>query len=905
MHSRLGPHSLLPLAIAAALLTACGGGSSNTKPSPPPAGNNPPPQQVCNDPNAANHGGPLPCVYRYQGPLYNATVPINADRAHAAGFTGQGVKIGILDSGADRSIPSLTQAVVWYRNYMPADQADPNREDVRGHGSIMAQLAAGRRSGEFPGGAAPGALVYAARICTDQGLCDIYDRVVPATRDMAAEGVRIFNFSIGGAAWRGTEPVCLPDSTDPVCVTAYNNTIAPEVLATNPLYIWATGNDGNATQPSVSAAFPAMFPHLRGNWLAVVGGYVEPNGTVQRLETSSSMCGVAAQWCITAPGSGRFLPGPGVGSSGGGVGTSLATAITTGAAAVVSSAFPWMGGDLIQLSLLTTATDLGAPGVDEVFGWGLINLERAIRGPAQFAFGDVTANVNREGSWTWANDIGGAGGLIKTGIGRLLLSGDNSYSGATFVDGGTLALSGTLRSPVTVRSGGTFEALGGTIHGSYTAQAGSTTALQVGSPLRVHGTASLDGTLRILAPASAGYAVGDHETLLFAEAINGRFSSVQVASGFFYDATLTYNLTTLVANLTRKSAAAAAAKAGAMGATLDGASHFDALMAWSEANGFVADAAKVLNAPDQAAALNALSSLSGEIHGSARNGLLQTSDQVARTLGDRVEALSRQGGAGGWFAAQTASGDLAQSGFGTIETRGNNLLAGADAEIGAATVGGVIGKGKARSEVHGDRFEADRVLAGVYGRVDGERGYVSGSLTREWLDVEVSRNVAGDRVRAERDDKIDQVRVEAGLKRTVSPFVAVRSATYRMGGFAESGSDLGLVAGADTHTATFGEIGARYAANFRLGGGDAWLSATARYQRVLNGAGSGFAASFAGAPVSFTARGQDIERERGVLGLSFNHAFREGWTWFVDAEAEIDGGGIEGRRVSVGVRGAF
>lgn len=897
---------ILVVALSAAMMTACGGGSSNTKPNTqPPANNNPPPTQVCNDPNASNRGGPLPCVYRYQGPLYNATVPINADRAHAAGFTGQGVKIGILDSGADRSIPSLTQAVVWYRNYMPADLADPSREDVDGHGSLVAQLAAGRRSGEFPGGAAPGAQVYAARICTDQGLCDIYDRVVPATRDMAAEGVRIFNFSIGGAAWRGTEPVCAESSTDPVCTTAYGNTIAPEVLATNPLYIWGAGNGGNATQPSVRAAFPAMFPHLRRNWLAVVGGYVEANGTVQRLETSSSMCGVAAQWCITAPGSGRFLPGPGVGRSGGGVGTSLATAITTGAAAVVSSAFPWMGGDLIQLSLLTTATDLGAPGVDEMFGWGLIDLERAVRGPAQFAFGDVTANVNREGSWTWANDIGGAGGLTKTGVGRLLLSGNNRYSGATFVEGGTLALSGSLRSPVTVRSGGTFEALGGTIHGSYTAQAGSTTALQVGSPLRVNGAASLDGTLRILAPSSSGYQVGSSETLLFAEAINGRFSSVQVASGFFYDATLSYGPSTLVANLTRKSAAAKAAEVGAMGAALDGASHFDALMAWGEVNGFVADAAKVLNAPDQDSALKALASLSGEIHGSARNGLLQTSDQVARTLGDRVEALSRQGGAGGWFAVQTASGDLAQSGFGTVETRGNALLAGADAEIGAATVGGVIGTGKARSEVHGDRFEADRVLAGVYGRLDGERGYVSGSLTREWLDVEVNRDVAGDRVRSERDDEIDQVRIEAGLKGVVSPFVAVRSATYRMGGFAESGSDLGLVAGADTHTATFGEIGARYAQNFRLGGGEAWLSATARYQRVLDGAGSGFSASFVGAPVSITARGQDIERERGVLGLSFNHAFRDGWTWFVDAEAEVDDGGIEGHRVSAGVRGSF
>jgi subtilase-type serine protease len=31
--------------------------------------------------------------------------------------------------------------------------------------------------------------------------------------------------------------------------------------------------------------------------------------------------------------------------------------------------------------LLTTATDLGAPGVDDIYGWGLINLKKAIEGP--------------------------------------------------------------------------------------------------------------------------------------------------------------------------------------------------------------------------------------------------------------------------------------------------------------------------------------------------------------------------------------------------------------------------------------------------------------------------------------------------------------------------------------------
>ena len=126
-----------------------------------------------------------------------------------------------------------------------------------------------------------------------------------------------------------------------------------------------------------------------------------------------------------------------------------------------------------------------------------------------------------------------------------------------------------------------------------------------------------------------------------------------------------------------------------------------------------------------------------------------------------------------------------------------------------------------------------------------------------------------------------------------------------MGGFTEQGSTLGLTAGADTHVSHFGEMGARYTTSVDLAGGDAWLTASARWQRVLSGAETGFTAAFNGAPVLFNARGQDLDRNSGVLGLTFGQSFAEGWTWFVDAEAEVAGGDVTGRRVSAGVRGAF
>ena len=63
--------------------------------------------------------------------------------------------------------------------------------------------------------------------------------------------------------------------------------------------------------------------------------------------------------------------------------------------------------------------------------------------------------------------ISGEGSVTKTGDGLLALSGANTYTGATSVKEGSLALTGSLQSPVTVASGATFTGYG-TINGNLT-----------------------------------------------------------------------------------------------------------------------------------------------------------------------------------------------------------------------------------------------------------------------------------------------------------------------------------------------------------------------------------------------------------------------------------------------------
>ncbi|WP_426880368.1 autotransporter-associated beta strand repeat-containing protein, partial [Serratia bockelmannii] len=155
----------------------------------------------------------------------------------------------------------------------------------------------------------------------------------------------------------------------------------------------------------------------------------------------------------------------------------------------------------------------GAPGIDALYGWGMINLGKAINGPgmfytvedipAEFRIPDPTgvaygptqfvANIPGRGAevdagtlharkcddvhcgWEiYSNNISGHGGLTKEGAGILELTGANTYAGPTLVNQGRLAINGSVTSAVSVQSGGIVGG-SGTV-GSLTARRGGTVA---------------------------------------------------------------------------------------------------------------------------------------------------------------------------------------------------------------------------------------------------------------------------------------------------------------------------------------------------------------------------------------------------------------------------------------------
>ncbi len=134
------------------------------------------------------------------------------------------------------------------------------------------------------------------------------------------------------------------------------------------IFVWAAGNDG-AAQSSALSAIPRVIPEMQGHFINVVAW----DSATGRLADYSNACGVTMDYCITAPGTDITADNAVVS------GTSFAAPIVSAAVATLRQAFPYMTSPQITSLLFETARDIGAPGVDAVYGHGMLDMERATR----------------------------------------------------------------------------------------------------------------------------------------------------------------------------------------------------------------------------------------------------------------------------------------------------------------------------------------------------------------------------------------------------------------------------------------------------------------------------------------------------------------------------------------------
>jgi hypothetical protein len=306
------------------------------------------------------------------------------------GALGQGVVVGVVDSGIRASHVDLAGQIAPGGTDLVNGDSDPNDDTDDGHGTFVSGIIAAARNNLGMVGVAYGSKLLAVKV-TDEDQNQDFRRTAAGIDYAVTHGARVINLSLVNRSDAHVEAALLRAASAGVVVAM------------------AAGNAGGGG-PSYFAAFA---PNMSGAGIAV--GAVNADGTIAPF---SNVAGGLAQWYMVAPGvnifstsnsnDAAFRTDPG--------GTSWATAHVSGAAAVLMSLFPNLTAAQVVDILFTAATDLGAPGVDPVYGHGLLNLGRAI------------APIGEVETPTDDSDSGGGGSGAGVAIGALVVGGGLAYA---------------------------------------------------------------------------------------------------------------------------------------------------------------------------------------------------------------------------------------------------------------------------------------------------------------------------------------------------------------------------------------------------------------------------------------------------------------------------------------------
>lgn len=400
-------------------------------------------------------------------------------QARQAGLDGDGVVVAVLDTGIDSDEIKPERIIESFGSGMESE-----------HGSQVAHLIAGDKNG-----IAPNVKLIEAKHNTFS---------VATSRSMvkAANHAPIINYSGNSSHEADGSQEALDEGKK--MLPAFSKAIKEH----GALIVQSVGNDGRLN-PNAHAHILDLDKQIQQGLVLVTAANSTKDKTLasKDLEVWANACGKFEKHCMTAPGYYTARYGKDAFTTIGG--TSYAAPRVTGTAALIKQKFPWASNDVIRTSLLTTADDLGDK---SKYGWGMLNIAKAVKGPASLPFGKLTTEVS-DGIYSFENDISGKGSLHKTGVGTLNLDGINTFSGGIDVESGVLninrsytgtarvAQNATLGGEGIVRhvvsTGGTVDFQDGLAVINLKLDDNSTTKVRLGRTAKVEGHADLAGVLHI------------------------------------------------------------------------------------------------------------------------------------------------------------------------------------------------------------------------------------------------------------------------------------------------------------------------------------------------------------------------------------------------------------------------
>lgn len=268
--------------------------------------------------------------------LADSVAQVGAPQAWEAGFTGSGVRVAVLDSGADLGHPDLAGQVADSRSFVPGEDVT----DVHGHGTHVASTVAGTgaASDGLEKGVAPDADLLIGKVLGNDGFGQ--DSWIIDGMEWAANNADVVNMSLGSL-----EPT---DGTDPLA-QALNSLTA----STGTLFVVAAGNLGMAQGITSPAAADA----------ALTVGAVDGTDALAWFSSQGPRQGdLALKPDLVAPGvdilAARSQYAAGEGPYETMSGTSMAAPHVAGAAAILAQRHPGWGAARLKDVLMSTSVPL-------------------------------------------------------------------------------------------------------------------------------------------------------------------------------------------------------------------------------------------------------------------------------------------------------------------------------------------------------------------------------------------------------------------------------------------------------------------------------------------------------------------------------------------------------------------
>ena len=361
---------------------------------------------------------------------FNANYGLVTTKAYEAfddGYDGDGIKVAVLDGEFDTAHTDLDANIITGYDEEDDDGTVAHVGSYAdSHGTHVAGIIAAEKNGTGMMGIAYNASIMPIKVFKDNGYF-VADGIQNSINFATDNDAIVLNNSWGSS--RKISGTCggvscyikVATTSTTAGWSAAERTAWASVASDNNVVVFAAGNDGHnsatgamsryrssddawlydltAQQPkenggiddlnlsSAEAQYAVNTSAVAENWLNVVA--LDNTNTIWKY---SNGCGNTKAYCIAAPGHGIYS------TVNGGYatynGTSMAAPHVSGAIAVMKEKWPNLTGAQIVDLILSSATDLGAAGTDDVYGVGMLNMAGAMTATTLRSFSYVDSNGN-------------------------------------------------------------------------------------------------------------------------------------------------------------------------------------------------------------------------------------------------------------------------------------------------------------------------------------------------------------------------------------------------------------------------------------------------------------------------------------------------------------------------------